>query len=143
VVVAPLERLPWREWELEVLVAAVPPEIRSDLLDNLRQTLEHRAASIHPPDPRRQDALDQIERERFGLLGERLWDHSEEELLGLVDTELREIAWTLETERWRLPRNWQLAMHSARLGQLLRELRCRPEIDLIEALRDLIIWLWV
>ncbi len=141
--VEPLERLPWREWELQVLVAKAPPEVRDALLDNLRQTMDHRALSIHLPAPRRQDELDQIERERFGLLGERLQDRPLGELLGKVDTELREIAWTLETERWRLVRNWQVAMHSARLGQLLWELSRQPDIDVLEAARDLLIWLWV
>lgn len=55
--------------------------------------------------------------------------------------ELREILWTLETVSLRLVRNYYLAMHSARLGQLAGELESRA-VNALEEIRSGLIPLW-
>ena len=137
----PAPRLDWRPWELEVLVSQLPPAYRAEALDGLRCTLDFRARSEEPPRRPEDAPLDQVERSRFGLLGERLQGDTSDDLLKMQRAELREILWTLETVSLRLVRNYHLAMHSARLGQLAGELE-RRAVNVLEEIRSSLIPLW-
>jgi hypothetical protein len=140
-VAAPRLRLGWRPWELAVLVSQLPPAYRASALDGLRRTLDFRARSEEPPKRPKDAPLDKVERTRFGLLGERLQDSIPDDLRKTLRVELREILWTLETVSLRLVRNYYLAMHSARLGQLAGELEGRAG-NALEEIRSGLLPLW-
>ena len=122
----------WRGWELKLLAVLPLPQDRAALVEALRKALVLRAGVPTPPTPRTEAEARAVERVRFGLLGEQLCSRSLDDLLALLRQELKEVLWTLETEPLRLVRNWKLAMHRARLAQLLWELGRRPGVNLLE-----------
>ena len=125
------KELAWLTWQM-------PAALREATVDNLRQTLRWRAqycGPLCPPDT-------PAEYTRFGLLGERLCPEATPTVCDTLNDELREITRTLEERQSRTERNWLLAMHSARLGQLCAELEQRFEIDVLEKVRGGLMKLW-
>jgi hypothetical protein len=125
----PLE-LAWLTWQLSAAM-------RARVIFNLRQTLEWRAQYCQPlAEPETPHDYT-----RFGLLGEQLWPRGVDNVYTALDAELREIIRTVEGAQPHLERNWRLAMHSARLGQLCAELEQRG-LDALERLRSGLVRLW-
>ena len=118
------KELAWLTWQM-------PADLREAAVDNLRQTLHWRALYCGPLDPPEEP----VEYTRFGLLGEWLCPEATPTVCHTLDDELREIIRTLEGSQSRTERNWLLAMHSVRLGQLCAELEQRFEIDVLEKIR--------
>ena len=139
---SPAPRLRWRYWELEVLVSQLSPVYRAQALDGLRCTLEFRARSEEPPRRPEDAPLDEVERSRFGLFGEHLQGSASDDLIKKLCAELRESLWTLETVSLRLVRNYYLAMHCVRLGQLAWELERDSASDVLEEIRSGLMNLW-
>jgi hypothetical protein len=125
----PLE-LAWLTWQL-------PAAIRADVIFNLRQTLDWRAQHCKPLDP----PETQPEYTRFGLVGEQLVPQGGLTVRKKLRAEVRQMLLTVEGEQPRLERNWMLAMHSIRLGQLCAELEQRG-LDVLEEIRCGLAVLW-
>ena len=119
---ADLPLSPREERQLLWLVSSLPVEYRADARRCLRTTLRFRAsgqgaASLDEEEPEQPEDM-----QRFGLLGEWLLDLATPDLCAKLRKEIRAILRTLEEAQPRLVRNRRLAMHSARLGQLVAEL---------------------
>ena len=125
------KELAWLTWQM-------PAGLREAAVENLRQTLRWRALYCEPLRP----AEKVVERARFGLLGERLCPEATPTVCDTLFAELREIIRTLEEHQPILERNWLLAMHSVRLGQLCAELEQRFEMDVLEKLRSGLSKVW-
>ncbi|HEU5199435.1 MAG TPA: hypothetical protein VFU32_07350 [Ktedonobacterales bacterium] len=123
--------LAWLTWQM-------PAALRAATVENLLQTLRWRALYCEPLSPPEEAA----EYTRFGLLGELLCPEATPTVCDKLLGELREMIRTLEGWQPVLERNWLLAMHSARLGQLCAELEQRFEIDVLEKLRGGLGKLW-
>ena len=120
----------WLTWQM-------PPVMRADVVFNLRQTFDWRAQYCQPlKQPKTPHAYT-----RFGLLGEALVPPGGVTVRKHLRAELRETVRTLEGEQPRLERNWMLAMHSVRLGQLCAELEQRG-LDALEEVRCGLAVLW-
>jgi hypothetical protein len=130
---------PRLRWELAWLTWQMPAVLRAATVENLLQTLRWRALYCEPLCPPEQA----VERARFGLLGELLCPEATPTVCDKLCAELRESIRTLEERQPVLERNWLLAMHSVRLGQLCAELEQRFEIDVLEKLRSGLGKLWV
>jgi hypothetical protein len=125
---------------LEWVVSEVPERWRAEVFSAFVKTLRFRAdleerSSLEGAQP--------IGRERFGLLGEDLVPEGTVRVRVWLDDEVREIVRTLEMRLSRTRRNHYLAMHSARLGQLWRELEQRFEIDVLEEVKGALGRCWV
>jgi hypothetical protein len=127
----------WQSKELRWLAAFLPEQQRDDLVFCLGETLRWRARECKPLSPPEKA----VERARFGLIGEQLWDIDSATLRQRLRAELRETIRTVEEEQPRLVRNLWLAMHSIRLGQLYHELLSRGE-DALEEARSGLNVLW-
>ncbi len=115
----------------------MPAHLRSAVIFNLRQTFEWRAQYCQPlAAPKTAPAFT-----RFGLLGEQLVPKGGLTVRRALRAELRESVRLLEGEQPRLERNWRLAMHRVRLGQLCAELAQRG-FDVLEAIRCGLMLLW-
>jgi hypothetical protein len=115
----------------------MPAHLRAAVIFNLRQTFDWRAQYGKPlAAPKTAPAYT-----RFGLLGEQLVPKGGLTVRRALRAELRESVRTLEGEQPRLERNWLLAMHSARLGQLCAELEQRG-LDVLEEIRSGLMLLW-
>jgi hypothetical protein len=124
--------LPCPRHTLDWVVCALPAAQRAEVRWAFEQTLCFRAgleerSSLEGTQP--------IGRERFGLAGEALVPEGTLRVRRRFDDEVRETLRTLEAPLSRTRRNAYLAMHSARLGQLWRELEQRFEIDVLEETR--------
>ena len=127
----------WQSKELRWLVAFLPEQQQDDLIFCLGETLRWRERECKPLTPPKKA----VERSRFGLIGEQLWDIDSAALRQRLRAELREAIRTVEGEQPRLVRNLWLAMHSVRLGQLYHELLSRGE-DALEEARSGLNVLW-
>ncbi len=125
------KELAWLTWQ-------TPAQHQTEIITNLRQTLDWRALYCEPLEPPKKP----VERARFGLLGEALQPEITQEVRNKVNTELRETIRTLEERQPILERNALLAMHSVRLGQLCAELEQRG-VDSLELIRSGLNRLWV
>jgi hypothetical protein len=125
------KELAWLTWQM-------PATLRAATVENLLQTLRWRAQYCEPLRPPEQA----VERARFGLLGELLCPEATPTVCDKLYAEVREMVRTLEERQPVLERNWLLAMHSVRLGQLCAELEQRFEIDVLEKLRSGLEKLW-
>lgn len=111
------------DWRLALLGAHLPEAAQLDLMDGLRGILRarrrwpqaRRLASFQTPEER-------VERARFGRCGEQLRSQPSGEVQRLLCEETKEMVRTLEADLSRTMRNWRLAMHCARIGQLYAEL---------------------
>jgi hypothetical protein len=129
---------PRQRRELEWVACLLPKDLRAEVARCLRCTLDFRA----------KEGQGDVDKEaknpartRFGPHGEALWPEPFEELRQKLRKELEAILYTLESQQPRLVRNWMLAMHAARLGQLWWELACRQQ-DALEEVREGLILLW-
>jgi hypothetical protein len=115
----------------------MPAHIQKHAQEALRLTLGWRAQYCKP--------LDAPETPhnytRFGVLGEQLVPKGAITVRKMLRAELRELVRALEASQSRTERNWLLAMHSARLGQLCAELAQRG-IDTLEEVRNGLAYLW-
>lgn len=96
----------------------------------LRETLVWRAQHCLPLDAPETPP----EYTRFGLEGEQLPPRDAPSLCQVVRAEVRQVVRVVEGRQSRTERNWRLAMHSIRLGQLCAELEQRGQ-DVLEAVR--------
>lgn len=138
----PLET-PRQRRELEWVACLLPRDLRAEVARCLRCTLVFRAeerAGARGAGDVSSEAKNPA-RTRFGPHGEALWPEPFEDLRKKLRTELEAILYTLESEQPRLVRNWMLAMHAARLGQLWWELADRQQ-DALEEVRESLIPLW-
>ena len=108
--------------ELEWLTSKLPPEVRHRTSESLRKTLRFRAQAKLPP---LAPSLHAGEWCRFGLLGEEAKALPLAEQRARLRAVLCEMVRTLEGCQPWLVRNWQLAMHAVRLGQLAWALKER------------------
>ncbi len=128
---------PRRSLEYAWLTGQMPAHLRSAVIFNLRQTFDWRAQYCKPLDaPKTAPGYT-----RFGLLGEQLVPKGGVTVRRALRAELRESVRLLEGEQPRLERNWRLAMHSVRLGQLCAELEQRG-LDVLEEIRCGLMLLW-
>jgi hypothetical protein len=125
------KELAWLTWQLA-------ETLREPTTTGLRQTLRWRARSGAPLPP----AQRPIERSRFGLGGEHLALSATPTVCDLLFSELREITRTLEASLSWSERNYRLAMHSTRLGQLCRELEARGVPNVLTLIRAGLARLW-
>ncbi|HEY7356980.1 MAG TPA: hypothetical protein VH590_10960 [Ktedonobacterales bacterium] len=126
------------EWRLVVLAAHLPEAARLELIDGLRAALRLRR---HVPEARQrvsfQMSAAETERTRFGCCGEQLCPQPSPAVRRLLREEVQAMLRTLEADLSRPVRNWRLAMHCARLGQLYAELaRRRRELVPLEELHQ-------
>ncbi len=128
---------PRRPLEYAWLTWQMPAHLRAAVIFNLRQTFEWRAQYCKPLDAPKTAP----EYKRFGLLGEQLVPKGGVTVRQALRAELRESVRLLEGEQPRLERNWRLAMHSVRLGQLCAELAQRG-LDVLEEIRGGLMLLW-
>ena len=128
---------PRRGQELLWLTWQMPAALRDAVLFNLRQTLDWRAQYCKPLTAPKTPH----DYRRFGLLGEELSPEDEHTVCKKLCAELREMIRVVEATQPRLERNRLLAMHSARLGQLSRELEERG-LDTLEKIRRWLEALW-
>jgi hypothetical protein len=126
-----------QEWRLVLLAAHLPEAAQIELIDGLRRALSYRQ---HVPGAREAWAFQtpeaQVERSRFGRLGEQLCPQPSPEVRRLLRAEVKEMVRTLEADLSRPARNWRLAMHCARVGQLYAELARRRELAPLEELHQ-------
>ncbi|HEU5198111.1 MAG TPA: hypothetical protein VFU32_00665 [Ktedonobacterales bacterium] len=125
----PLESA-WLTWQM-------PAPIQEQAKAALRKTLEWRTKYCKPLDPPETPP----DYTRFGLVGEQLTPKGGITVRKTLRAELREMVRTLEGAQSRTERNWLLAMHSIRLGQLCAELEHRG-IDVLEEVRNGLAMLW-
>ena len=128
---------PRRPLEYAWLTWQMPAAWRAAVIFNLRQTAEGRAQYGKPLSPPETAP----EYTRFGLLGEQLVPKGGVTVRKALRAELRESVRMLEGEQPRLERNWRLAMHSTRLGQLCADLEQRG-LDVLEEVRCALMVLW-
>jgi hypothetical protein len=128
---------PRRPLEYAWLTWQMPAHLRSAVIFNLRQTFDWRAQYCKPLDAPKTAP----EYTRFGLVGEQLVPKGGLTVRKALRAELRESVRVLEGEQPRLERNWLLAMHSTRLGQLCAELEQRG-LDVLEEIRSGLAMLW-
>ena len=115
----------------------MPATWRADVIFNLRQTFDWRARQCKPlKAPKTPHTYT-----RFGLMGEQLTPKGWLTMRKKLRAELRESVRVVEGEQPRLERNWLLAMHSVRLGQLCAELEQRG-LDALEEVRSGLEVLW-
>ncbi len=127
-----------QEWRLVLLAAHLPEAAQIELIDGLRRALRVRQLD---PQARQEWSFQtpeaQVERARFGRAGEHLRPLPSSELRRLLRDEVKEMVRTLEADLSRTMRNWRLAMHCARVGQLYAELaRRRRELAPLEELHQ-------
>jgi hypothetical protein len=129
-------------WRLVVLAAHLPQAAQIELIDGLARALRARrlVPEARPAWSFQPEAL--VQRARFGLVGEALRPQPSQAIRGLLREETREMLRTLEADLSRPERNWRLAMHCARVGQLYAELarkqrRLVPLEELHQALEAL------
>ena len=125
---------------LEWVVSALPEDQRTAVFAAFLETLRFRAAleqrcSLESEQP--------VGRERFGPRGETLIPEGTMRVRAWLDEEVRETLHTCERRLSRTRRNYYLAMHSARLGQLWAELECRFDIEVLEEVRHALGRRWV
>ncbi len=120
-------------------MAALPEQQRAEVFSDFVETLRFRALLEQPCSL---NAGQPIERERFGVVGETLVPEGTVRVRWRLDDEVRETLRTLETRLSRTRQNAYLAMHSARLGQLWRELETRFDIDVLEEVKDALARRW-
>ena len=125
------KELAWLTWQ-------TPAQHQAEITVNLRQTLRWRAQYCGPLEPPKKP----VERARFGLLGEALQPEATQTVCDGLRAELSETVRTLEERQPILERNWLLAMHSVRLGQLCAELEQRG-LNALEEIRGGLGRLWV
>lgn len=113
---------PREERHLLWLVSALPVEFRADAQRCLRTTLRFRASGQGAASLDEEEPEQPADMQRFGLLGEWLLELETSDLCAKLRKEIRAILRTLEEAHPRLVCNHRLAMHSARLGQLVTEL---------------------
>ena len=135
VIAAPQARL---RKELAWLTWQTPAQHQTEIIVNLRQTLDWRAQYCGPLEPPKKP----VERARFGLMGEALQPEMTQTVCDGLGDELCETVRTMEGSQPILERNWLLAMHSIRLGQLCAELEQRG-LDSLEQIRSRLGRLWV
>ncbi|HEU5199374.1 MAG TPA: hypothetical protein VFU32_07040 [Ktedonobacterales bacterium] len=128
---------PRRPLEYAWLTWQMPPAMRADVIFNLRQTIDWRTQYCKPLDAPKTPH----DYTRFGLMGEQLVPAGGVTVRKKLRAELRETVRVMEGEQPRLERNWMLAMHSARLGQLCAELEQRG-LDVLEEVRCGLSVLW-
>jgi hypothetical protein len=129
---------PRRPKELDWLTWQLSDALRKKAREGLRETLRWRARCCEtlPPPPQ------PVERSRFGLRGEALVPESTPTVRAALYSELRETVRTVEAPLSWSERNFRLAMHSTRLGQLCRELEQRGADDVLEIIRAGLVPLW-
>ena len=115
----------------------MPTRMQAQAIDALRCTLDWRAEQCPPLDAPKKPP----EYTRFGVQGEQLTPIGAITLCKRLRAELRQMVRTVEGSQPRLERNWLLAMHSARLGQLCAELEQRG-LDTLEEVREGLTVLW-
>jgi hypothetical protein len=128
---------PRRPLELAWLTWQTPTHQQQAIILNLRQTLDWRAQYCQPLNAPK-TAPDYT---RFGLMGEQLWPRGVDQVRDTLKAELREMIRTVEGAQSRTERNYLLAMHSVRLGQLYAELEER-DLDALEEVRSGLNHLW-
>ena len=129
---------PRQRRELEWVTCLLPNNLRAEVARCLRCTLVFRAEE---GEGRVSSEAKTPGRTRFGPQGEALWPEPFDDLRKKLRTELEAMLYTLESQQPRLVRNWMLAMHAARLGQLWWELANR-QLDALEEVREGLILLW-
>ena len=125
----PLEAA-WLTWQM-------PLGMQEHAKEALRLTLDWRAQYCKPLDAPKTPH----DYTRFGLVGEHLTPKGAITVRKTLRAELREMVRALEASQSRTERNWLLAMHSIRLGQLCAELEGRA-IDALEEVRNGLAMLW-
>ena len=129
---------PRQRRELEWVTCLLPNNLRAEVARCLRCTLVFRAEE---GEGRVSSEAKTPGRTRFGPQGEALWPEPFDDLRKKLHTELEAMLYTLESQQPRLVRNWMLAMHAARLGQLWWELANR-QLAALEEVREGLILLW-
>ncbi len=130
-------RPPHRRKEVPWLTSQLSDACRKQAASELRDLLAWRALGSRPLAPPKQPAA----YTRFGLRGEQLCPYTEQAVCEQVCAELRESVRTVEGPLSWSERNWKLAMHSARLGQLCADLE-RRGFDALAVLRAGLDPLW-
>ena len=119
------------EWRLVLLAAHLPEAAQIELIEGLSGVL--RARRVVPQSRQFwsfQTPEELVARTRFSRAGEQLRSQSSPDIRGLLREEVKEMVRTLEADLSRTARNWRLAMHCARIGQLYAEL-ARTERKLV------------
>ena len=127
-----------REWELDTLVNGLPAAARPEAAWLFWETLRFRARWCWPLSAPKEPE----EHTRFGTLGEQLRDLAFTALRKQLRNELAATLRILESDQSRTERNWLLAMHRARLGQLYWTLGRWRDVDPLEELRNGLAVLW-
>ena len=120
-----------RPLEAAWLTCQLSSSIQEQAKEALRLTLDWRAQYCKPLDAPKTPH----DYTRFGLVGEQLVPKGGITVRKLTRAELREMLRALEASQSRTERNWLLALHSIRLGQLCAELAHRG-IDALEEIRS-------